>query len=123
MNFMITIAAGIVAIAIFWAVVPFLLKLKVSRELSRKTRLELEESILRYERDYFDYIGHEHPDVIAFKKLVETKNIKGIQEDWSRLSTSFVRLETEAGWRGRPLIMDYYYSHEEILAALAKRRR
>lgn len=80
----------------------------------------LERSILRYEQDYFDYIGHEHPDAITFKILVETKDIKGIQEHWRRLSTSFVRLETRAGWRGRPLIMDYYYTYEDTLAALAK---
>jgi hypothetical protein len=121
MDFVITIAAAIVAIAILGAIVTFLLKLKVSRELGQRTRLELEKSILRYERDYFDYIGHEHPDVIAFRTLVETKDIKGIQENWNRLSNSFVRLETKAGWRGRPLIMDYYYSYEETLAALAQR--
>ncbi len=123
MDFVITIAAAIVAIAILGAIVTLLMKLKVSRELSQRTRLELEESILRYERGYFDYIGHEHPDVIAFKNLVETRDIKGIQENWSRLSNTFVRLESKAGWRGRPLIMDYYYSYEEILAALAKRSR
>ncbi len=110
MDFVITIAAAIFAIAILGAIVTFLLKLKVSRELGQRTRLELEKSILRYERDYFDYIGHEHPDVIAFRSLVETKDIEGIQENWNRLSNSFVRLETKAGWRGRPLIMDYYYS-------------
>ena len=120
MDFVITIAAAIVAIAILGAIVTLLLKLTLSRELSQKARLELERSILRYERDYFDYIGHERPDVIAFKNLVETKDLKGIQEHWSRLSNSFVRLETKAGWRGRPLIMDYYYSYEETLAALAK---
>ncbi len=97
-----------------------IVKRTLSRELSQKIRLELEQSVLRYEQDYFDYIGHEHPDVIAFRSLVETKDIKGIQEHWSRLSNSFVRLETKAGWRGRPLIMDYYYSYEETLAALAK---
>lgn len=121
MDFVITIAAAIVAIAILGAIVTFPLKLKVSRELGQRTRSELEKSILRYERDYFDYIGHEHPDVIAFRNLVETKDIEGIQENWSRLSNSFVRLETKAGWRGRPLIMDYYYSYEETLAALAQR--
>jgi hypothetical protein len=120
MDFVITMAAAIGAMAILWAIVTLLVKLKLSRELSRKTRSELEKSILRYERDYFDYIGHEHPDVIAFKSLVETRDIKGIQENWSRLSNSFVLLETNAGWRGRPLIMDYYYSYEETLAALAK---
>lgn len=58
MDFVITIAAAIVAIAILGAIVTLLIKLKVSRELSQRTRLELEESILRYERGYFDYIGH-----------------------------------------------------------------
>jgi hypothetical protein len=120
MDFVITIATAIVSIALLGAIVKLLLKLKLSRELSHKTRLELEKSILRYERDYFNYIGHEHPDVIAFKNLVETKDIKGIQEHWSRLSNSFLRLETKAGWRGRPLILDYYFSYEETLAALAQ---
>jgi hypothetical protein len=120
MDFVITIATAIVSIALLGAIVKLLLKLILSRELSHKTRLELEKSILRYERDYFDYIGHEHPDVIAFKNLVETKDIKGIQEHWSRLSNSFLRLETKAGWRGRPLILDYYFSYEETLAALAQ---
>jgi hypothetical protein len=120
MDFLITVAAVGVAITLAGAIVTLIFRLKLSRELSQKTRLEFEQSILRYEQDYFNYIGHEHPDVIAFKVLVETKDIKGIQEHWSRLSNSFVRLETEAGWRGRPLIMDYYYSYEETLAALAK---
>jgi hypothetical protein len=120
MDFLITIAAIVVAITLLWAIVTLVIKLKLSRELRQKTRLELERSILRYEQDYFDYIGHEHPDAITFKILVETKDIKGIQEHWRRLSTSFVRLETRAGWRGRPLIMDYYYTYEDTLAALAK---
>lgn len=120
MDFLITIAAIVVAITLLWAIVTLVIKLKLSRELRQKTRLELERSILRYEQDYFDYIGHEHPDAITFKILVETKDIKGIQEHWRRLSTSFVRLETQAGWRGRPLIMDYYYTYEDTLAALAK---
>ena len=112
MDFVITIATAIVSIALLGAIVKLLTKLKLPRKLSHKTRLELEMSILRYERDYFDYIGHEHPDVIDFKNLVETKDIKGIQEHWSRLSNSFLRLETKAGWRGRPLILDYYFSYE-----------
>jgi len=143
MNFLTTIAAMVVAITLLWAIVTLLIKLTVSRKLRQqtrleversilrheqelirklrqKTRLDLEQSILRYEKDYFDYIGHEHPDVIAFKALVEAKDIEGIQEQWNRLATSFVRLETKAGWRGRPLIMDYYYTYEETLAALAK---
>jgi hypothetical protein len=120
MDFLINVATMVVAIALLWAIPTLVIKLKLSRELRQKTRLELERSILRYEQDYFDYIGHEHPDVIAFKRLVDTKDIKGIQEQWNRLATSFVRLETKAGWRGRPLIMDYYYSYEETLAALAK---
>ena len=120
MDFVVTVAAAIVAIVVLGAIVTSLLKLKLSRELNQKTRSELEQSLLRYEQDYFDYIGHEHPDVIAFKVLVETKDIKGIQEHWSRLSNSFVQLEWEAGRRGRPFIMDYYYSYEETLAALAK---
>ena len=120
MNFAITVAAAIAALAIIWAIVTIVLKRKLSKALSRHSRLELEQSILRYEQDYFDYIGHEHPDAIAFRVLVETKDITGIQAHWSRLSDSFVQLETKAGWRGRPLIMDYYYSYEETLAALAK---
>lgn len=120
MDSLTTIAAIVVAIALLGAIVALIRKLKLSGELSQKTRFELEKSILRYEQDYFNYIGQEHPDVIAFKVLVESKDIKGIQEHWSRLSNSFVRLETKAGWRGRPLIMDYYYSYEETLAALAK---
>lgn len=120
MDSLTTIAAIVVAISLLGAIVALIRKLRLSRELSQKTRCELEKSILRYEQDYFNYIGQEHPDVIAFKALVESKDIKGIQEHWSRLSNSFVRLETKAGWRGRPLIMDYYYSYEETLAALAK---
>jgi len=97
MNFLITIATMVVAMILLLAIVTLVIKLIVSRELGQKTRSELEQSILRYEQDYFDYIGHEHPDVIAFKDLVETKDIEGIQEHWSRLNTSFVRLETKAG--------------------------
>jgi len=123
MDYVVTIAAAIVAIVVLWTIVTSILKLKLSRELGRKSRLELEQTVFRYEQDYFDYIGHEHPEVIAFRHLVETKDLKGILEQWNKLSTSFVRLETEAGWRGRPLIMDYYYTYEENLAALAKHGR
>jgi hypothetical protein len=80
MDFLINVATMVVAIALLWAIPTLVIKLKLSRELRQKTRLELERSILRYEQDYFDYIGHEHPDVIAFKRLVDTKDIKGIQE-------------------------------------------
>ena len=61
------------------AIVTLFLKLDLSRKLGQKTRLDLENSILRCERDYVDYIGHEHPNVVAFKKLVETKGIMGIR--------------------------------------------
>ena len=41
MDFLITIAAIVVAITLLWAIVTLVIKLKLSRELRQKTRLEI----------------------------------------------------------------------------------
>jgi hypothetical protein len=43
MDFVVTVAAAIVAIVVLGAIVTSLLKLKLSRELNQKTRSELEQ--------------------------------------------------------------------------------
>ena len=93
------------------------------KELRQKTREELEQSVFRYEQGYFDFIGRDHPDVIAFKKLLESRDLHGIRKSWRKLSSTFRGLEHKAGYSGRPLIMDYYHWYELDLKELARRKQ
>jgi hypothetical protein len=81
----------------------------------------LEARVFNFELDYFSFIGLEHPDVIAFKRLVDSRDLLAIRALWPRLVKSFRRLEHLAGHRGRPLIMDYYEGYEMTLAELTRR--
>jgi hypothetical protein len=83
--------------------------------------MELERSVFRYEQDYFGYIGHDHPDVTAFRSLVESRNLEGIRAHWQDLSRAFMRLETKAGHHGRPVLLDYYWAYELAVAELSRR--
>lgn len=121
MEVLIAVTCGIIGILVLGAVLLLPLKIKFARELRQKTQHELEQLAFRYEDDYFNYIGSEHPEVIAFRTLTEQKDLQGIRKRWNQLSSSFVTLEKKAGHRGRPLIMEYYHWYELVLRELDRR--
>lgn len=121
MEVLIAVTCGIIGILVLGAVLLLPLRIKFARELRQKTHHELEQLAFRYEDDYFNYIGSEHPEVIAFRTLTEHKDLQGIRKRWNQLSSSFVKLEKKAGHRGRPLIMDYYHWYELVLRELDRR--
>lgn len=121
MEVLIAVTCGIIGILVLGAVLLLPLRIKFARELRQKTHHELEQLAFRYEDDYFNYIGSEHPEVIAFRTLTEQKDLQGIRKRWNQLSSSFVKLEKKAGHRGRPLIMDYYHWYELVLRELDRR--
>lgn len=82
---------------------------------------ELEQQVFRYERSYFRGLGEGHPDVMEFRRLVEQRDLRGLRLNWGRLQESFLRLELAAGHRGRPLLMDFYFTTSEHLVELCKR--
>jgi len=121
MEVVIALICGVLGIAALGAVLLVPLRLKFVRELRQKTKDELERLAFRYEEEYFSYIGSNHPEVVAFRRLTEQKDLQGIRKRWAELSSSFIRLEKNAGRRGRPLIMDYYNWHELVLRELNRR--
>lgn len=123
MQFLLTIACGVLGIALLGLVILIPLRLRFVRELRLLTDSELERRAFRFEESYFLNIGIDHTEVLTFKHLVETADLSGLRTKWRPLSRAFMRLERSAGHRGRPLIMDYYNWHELVLAELARRRR
>jgi hypothetical protein len=123
MEFLASIACGVIAITLLGAVILVPLRLRHVRELQALADSELERRAFRYEKTYFLSIGVDHPDTVAFKHFIETKNLSELRANWGRLSRVFRRLERKAGHRGRPLIMEYYNSYELVLAELSRRRR
>jgi hypothetical protein len=121
MEFLALVASIVAALVALYAVLVLPFRVRFARELKRKSRLELEAMALRYEDDYFGFIGHDHPDVVTLKQLIAKKDIEGLRSNWPRLSRAFVRLERKAGHTGRPLIMDYYNWHEIVLKQLSSR--
>jgi hypothetical protein len=122
MDFLIPLVLGLLVALVVATLSILPLRRATVKELRQKTREELEQSVFRYEDGYFSFIGHDHPDVIAFKKLVEARDLRGIRDNWKKLSSSFRGLEWQAGYRGRPLIMDYYHRYELDLKELARRK-
>lgn len=61
--------------------------------------------------------------MLAFKRLIEARNLGELRANWGRISRAFLLLERKAGHRGRPLILDYYNWYELVLAELARRSR
>src|SRR5262249_32764559 len=84
---------------------------------------ELAARVFRFEPRYFDYIGRGEPPVVEFRRLVDTRDIRGIASRWGALSRSFTRLERRIGHRGRPLILKYYFWYELACRELMRRRQ
>jgi hypothetical protein len=95
--------------------------LKHKKELNKLTKYQLEGIVFRYDNAYFDYIGHNHPEVVEFKGYIERKDIKGLKTNWNRLATKFMDYERQAGWTGRPYILDFYCMYDVDIKELAKR--
>jgi hypothetical protein len=71
--------------------------------------------------DYFDYIGRDLPEVIEYVTLVKAKDFVTIHKHWLRFHKAFLNAETKAGWKGRPLIMDYYLNYRRCLREYLRR--
>jgi len=63
-----------------------------------------------------------HPDVAEFRRLVEARDVKALRRRWPRLQRSFIKFERAAGYRGRPLILNYYFALMVGLREVARRR-
>lgn len=123
MDLLIPLILGILGVLVLMELSILPLRRATVKELRQKTREELEQLVFQYEKDYFEFIGHDHPDVIAFKKLLEARDLHGIRKSWRKLSRTFRGLEHKAGYSGRPLIMDYYFWYELYLKELARRNQ
>lgn len=84
---------------------------------------DLQEETLCYHKKYFTNINENDPSVIRFKELIEKRNIKELRKEWKKLSRKFLDLERKAGFKGRPLIMDYYHWYELNLDELIRRAK
>jgi hypothetical protein len=115
---------GLIAAVVLIALVPLSLlpfRIATVRRLRRMTREELERSVYSFHEGYFYRLGLDHPDVQTFRKLVETRDLRGLRREWRRLGSSFQRLEQKAGHHDRPLLLDFYDSYELFLRELARR--
>lgn len=107
MEFVTALACGLLGICVMSALFLIPVRRRLAKELRAATDAEVRGRVFRYEREYFQVLGENHPDVAAFRGLVEGEYLDGIRANWRRLSKSFLRLERESGHHGRPLIMDY----------------
>lgn len=97
----------------------------MNRAKKRITNLsdeKLESAILHYVPWYFQYIGEHHPEVVAFKAAVDTRNIQLIAKKWLSFASQFVKYERLAGNISRPYIMDCYFTYELYLEEYRRRQ-
>lgn len=99
----------------------FLLHRADRKRLHALPTSELERRVWCISAEYFDYIGHSHPAVAEFKRIVEARDLVALQRSWPDLQSEFLRLEHAAGTRSRPLIMDYYHDLSDEIAELVRR--
>jgi hypothetical protein len=123
MELLIGVLCGVGGIVILGVCVlaPFTLKYKA--RLRRLSDQELTARVFRFEPSYFNYIGPGEPTVLEFRRLVDTRDIRGIASRWRTLRKSFSRLERRAGYRGRPLVLDYYCWYDFDYKELLRRRK
>jgi len=97
---------------------------KYTKWLRKLSLPELERHVFRYNSEYFKLIGEEKESVLEFKKIIENKDIASLHKKWnSDLSGSFLVLEKETGYVGRPMLMDYYYFYELEIKELYRRSK
>lgn len=123
MEFLIAVGCGVAALAAMYAVLVLPAEIRFVRDLKRMSRLELEAMAFNYADEYFQFISQDHADVQSFRALVAQRDVQELRRNWPRLNRSFVHLETKAGHKGRPLIMDYYHWQDKVLRELARRER
>jgi hypothetical protein len=92
------------------------------KELRNYSIDSLEQSVYRYETEYFKVIGEDNESVQEFRKLIETKDILTLHKRCRDFMRAFQRLETKTGYYGPPLIMDYYADYEIYVQELYNRK-
>jgi hypothetical protein len=115
------LAFGLLGILIFSALALVPLKYRFQIGLKEKSDEELQKVVFRYESAYFDYLGHEDPEVTRFREIINAKDLNELCRNWKQFSRSFRKLERETGYRGRPLILDFYNWHEMAISELKRR--
>ena len=96
-----------------------------ARERRRVRRLTVEQltaQAFRFETDYFEFIGLSEDPVVRFRKIAESHDLAALSDSWKSLSREFRTLERKAGHRDRPLLFDYYYDQDAVIAELMRRR-
>ena len=117
------LACGIGALALLSAGILLAPRLRHRAILRNLSDEELKARVFRFEPRYFDYIGSGDAAVLEFRRLVDTRDLRGIKARWESLQRSFLRLERRAGHRGRPLVLEYYNLYELGYRELMRRRR
>ena len=94
------------------------------RELSALDLLELRRRAFAVHDDYFESIRATEDG--AYRRLVElcaSADLEALRAEWRTLERRFRQLEFESGHEGRPLIMDIYGDHRDVLDVLRERLR
>jgi len=101
----------------------FLLKRRITKQLSSLSLEELEKETFAYPSSYFQAIGENDDSVKRYRDLISRKDLDGLAREWSGLHRRFRELERLSGHRGRPLILEYFLCHEVCIDVLSKRYR
>jgi hypothetical protein len=120
---LIALAWGVGALALLTLCIHQSLRLRQKVILRNLSDEELNARVFRFEPRYFDYIGSGDAAVLEFRRLVDTRDVRGIKARWASLQRSFLRLERRAGHKGRPLVLKYYNWYELGYRELMRRRR
>jgi hypothetical protein len=125
MELLIALACGAAGIALLGACLIVPLRLRAKSTLRALSDEALATRVFRFETSYFDYIdmGRADDAVIEFRALVQARDVRGIAHRWRSLYRSFTRLERKVGYRGRPLLLDYYFWYELDYRELIRRMR
>lgn len=121
MDTIIGILIGILILIFIFVLYDQFTKFQYRKKLSVKSLNDLKLEVFRYEKEYFDFIGNNHDDVVTFRRLVDEENLKELARQWGGLSNKFRILEADTGHKGRPLIMDYYLDYDQAVKMLIKR--
>ena len=121
MDFIVGAGCGLLGLFVILGVISAKLRWEFKRELKTKPTNELEYIVYKYEHEYFRYIGEYNESVKQFKLLIEKRDLNGLLRNWSKLSKSFMKLESAVGYIGRPLIFEYYHWCDLFLKELKRR--
>jgi hypothetical protein len=121
MELLLALGCGVIGVGLLSACILLPLRHRQTRILRALSDEDLRLRVFRFEPNYFDYIGLDHPDVVEFRDLVSTRNLSRLRKRWGSLQRSFQRLERRAGRTGRPFILEHYCWYELDLKELARR--